>query len=117
MNTLRLFGHRMQDLYARILNYVRSGSSNGVARTLVRLASQCGQPLDDSVLVTPARFAPRPRRNGGYDTVQCQSHLGPLVGTGLVEVHRRQVVISRPHGLMAIVWRTCPPNLTSPDAR
>ena len=115
MNILRLIGHRMQDLYARYTELCTERVEQRVARTLVRLASQCGQALDGSVLVTLPVSHQDLAEMVGTTQYSVSRILGRWQEQGLVEAHRRQVVISRPHGLVAIA-ENFPPDLTSADS-
>jgi CRP-like cAMP-binding protein len=116
MNILRLIGHRMQDLYARYTELCTERVEQRVARTLVRLASQCGQALDGSVLVTLPVSHQDLAEMVGTTQYSVSRILRRWQEQGLIEAHRRQVVISRPHGLVAIA-EDLPPNLTSADSR
>ncbi len=116
MNILRLIGHRMQDLYARYTELCTERVEQRVARTLVRLAGQCGQALDGSVLVTLPVSHQDLAEMVGTTQYSVSRILGRWQEQGLVEAHRRQVVISRPHGLVAIA-EDLPLDRTSADSR
>jgi CRP-like cAMP-binding protein len=116
VNILRLINHRMQDVHARFTELCTERVEQRVARTLVRLAGQYDQTLDGAVLVTLPISHQDLAEMVGTTQYSVSRILGRWQEQGLIEAHRRQVVISRPHGLVAIA-EDLPPNLTSADSR